>query len=254
MAQPHGRTFWLAAADLDPDVGSQVLSLREITEIKEAERQRRETLEFLSHDMRSPQVAIISLANQSDAALQASDRFNRIEDQARRTLKLTEDFVQIARIENEGVEREETEMNSVLQEAADRAFPLAHKKKMRVVFDPGIDPIFARVDAFAMARMLDNLISNAVKFSPDGSQVVLGLEPDGDKSFEITVADQGRGMSAQRRANPFARFGARDASAGPSSGLGLAYVKQVVDLHQGSVEIETAPGEGTRFTITIPNR
>jgi CHASE2 domain-containing sensor protein/two-component sensor histidine kinase len=248
-----GRAFWLAAADLDPDVGSQVLSLREVTEIKEAERQRRETLEFLSHDMRSPQVAIISLTKQSDGALQANDRFKRIEDQARRTLKLTEDFVQIARIANEGVEREETEMNSVLQEAADRAFPLAHRKKMRVIFEPGIDPIFATVDAFAIARMLDNLISNAIKFSPEGSQVTLELEADEDRGFVIAVADEGSGLSPERSADPFARFGARDSSAGPSSGLGLAYVKQVVDLHHGAVSIETGLGEGTRFLIKIPN-
>ena len=247
-----GRTFWLASADLDPDVGSRVLSLREVTELKEAERQRRETLEFLSHDMRSPQVAIISLANQGDAGLAMGDRFTRIEDQARRTLKLTEDFVQIARIANEGLEREETEMNSVLQEAADRAFPLAHKKRIKVEFEAGDEPIFARLDAFAVARMLDNLISNAVKFSPEGSQVTLELSARDDGACIITVADTGSGLSAERRENPFARFGARDTSAGPSSGLGLAYVKQVVDLHEGAIEVDTAPGEGTKFAITFP--
>ena len=252
-----GRTFWLASADLDPDVGSKVLSLREVTEIKEAERQRRETLEFLSHDMRSPQVAIISLANQADPkagddGLPMKDRFTRIEDQARRTLKLTEDFVQIARIANEGLEREETEMNSVLQEAADRAFPLAHKKRIKVEFEAGDEPVFARLDAFAVARMLDNLISNAVKFSPEGSQVLLGLEVDPKRSCVVSVADTGPGLSPERREDPFARFGARDTSAGPSSGLGLAYVKQVVDLHEGSIEVKTAPGEGTQFMITLP--
>ncbi|MEP0393500.1 MAG: CHASE2 domain-containing protein [Erythrobacter sp.] len=247
-----GRTFWLVAADLDADVGSQVLSLREVTQIKEADRHRRETLEFLSHDMRSPQVAIISLAQQQDAVLEASDRFGRIEDQARRTLKLTEDFVQIARISNEGLEREETEMNSVLQEAADRAFPLAHKKRSKVAFEPGEEPFFARVDPFAVARMLDNLISNAVKFSPDNSQVTLGLSTGANgRIVKLTVTDQGPGLSPERRADPFARFGARDASAGPSSGLGLAYVKQVVDLHDGEIAIETVPAGGTKFVISL---
>jgi len=250
-----GRTFWLVSADLDADMGSQVLSLREVTEIKEAERQRRETLEFLSHDMRSPQVAIISLAKQADTALQTPERFGRIEDQARRTLKLTEDFVQIARISNEGLEREETEMNSVLQEAADRAFPLAHKKRIKVQFEPGDEPFFAKLDPFAVARMLDNLISNAVKFSPDGSHVTLGLEADAKGGgFTLSVVDQGPGLSPERQAEPFARFGARDTSAGPSSGLGLAYVKQVVDLHQGTIFIETAPGGGTRFVIAFPGQ
>lgn len=249
-----GRTFWLASADLDADVGSQVLCLREVTEIKEAERHRRETLEFLSHDMRSPQVAIIGLAQQKDAGLKAPERFGRIEDQARRTLKLTEDFVQIARISNEGLEREETEMNSVLQEAADRAFPLAHKKGIKVVFDPHEEPFFARLDPFAVARMLDNLIGNAVKFSPENSQVTLGFDVGTNgQAVVLSVADQGPGLSPERRADPFARFGARDTSAGPSSGLGLAYVKQVVDLHDGEIAIEPVPGGGTKFVITLAN-
>lgn len=248
-----GRTFWLASADLDPDVGSQVLSLREVTQVKEAERQRRETLEFLSHDMRSPQVAIISLSKKTEARLPTEERFTRIETQARRTLKLTEDFVQIARIANEGVEREETEMNSVLQEAADRAFPLAHRKQIKIDFDPGEEPVFAKLDPFAVARMLDNLISNAVKFSPEHSRVSLGLETGHANSCVISVADTGDGLSPERRKDPFARFGARDTSAGPSSGLGLAYVKQVVDLHEGSINVETQPAEGTKFVITLPS-
>lgn len=247
-----GRTFWLASADLDADVGSKVLSLREVTQIKEAERHRRETLEFLSHDMRSPQVAIIGLAQQKGAPLEAPERFGRIEDQARRTLKLTEDFVQIARISNEGLDREEAEMNSVMQEAADRAFPLAHKKGIKVVFEPREEPFFARLDPFAVARMLDNLISNAVKFSPENSQVTLGFDVGGNgRSVVLTVADEGPGLSPERRADPFARFGARDTSAGPSSGLGLAYVKQVVDLHEGEIAIEPVPGGGTKFVITL---
>lgn len=247
-----GRTFWLASADLDPDVGSQVLSLREVTEIKEAERQRRETLEFLSHDMRSPQVSIISLANQAGAGLAMKDRFARIEDQARRTLKLTDDFVQIARIANEGVTREEAEMNSVLQEAADRAFPLAHRKRIKVDFEAGDEPIFVTLDPFAIARMLDNLISNAVKFSPEGSRVTLGLKVADTSACILSVTDTGTGLSSERQAEPFARFGARDTGAGPSSGLGLAYVKQVVDLHEGSIEVQTAKGKGTTFVITLP--
>jgi len=252
LSMVDGRTFWLASADLDPDVGSQVYSLREVTKLKEAERERRETLEFLSHDMRSPQVSILSLAKQAETGLEPDDRFARIEVHARRTLKLTEDFVQIARLANEGVEREETELNSVLQEAADRAYPLARRKQMKVVYEPSDEPIFAHLDAFAIARMLDNLISNAVKFSPQGSQVTLGLGPGDNEGFIISVSDKGPGLSPERRSQPFARFGAHDMSAGPSSGLGLAYVKQVVDRHDGSIVVETDTGEGTRFVIALP--
>ncbi|UAB77659.1 CHASE2 domain-containing protein [Erythrobacter sp. SCSIO 43205] len=247
-----GRSFWMASAHLDEDVGSKVLSLREVTEIKKAERQRRETLEFLSHDMRSPQVAIISLARQADEALSIEERFARITEQSRRTLKLTEDFVQIARISNEGVEREETELGSIVQEAADRAYPLARKYSVKVLFDPPGEPVFAYVDGFAIARMLDNLISNAVKYSPEGGQILITLDEGDGEAFEISVADTGPGLSPERKQAPFARFGARDTSKGPSSGLGLAYVKQVVDRHGGTISVESEEGKGTRFVIHLP--
>ncbi len=252
MRFANGRTFWLASARIEPEVGSQVLALREITDLKEAERQRQETLEFLSHDMRSPQVAIIGLSGKSGAALQEKERFSRIEEQARRTLKLTDDFVQIARIANEGVQREETELNSVIMEAADRAFALAHRKKISVKCDGTDDLLFALIDPSAIARMLDNLIGNAIKFSPEGSAIDLTVAAKDEKSFLLAVSDAGPGLPPERMERPFERFGASNSRAGPSAGLGLAYVKQVVDLHGGSISIKSDKGSGTRFAIELP--
>lgn len=251
---PDGRAFWLATAKLDPAVGSEVLSLREVTDARRTERQRRETLEFLSHDMRTPQVAIIGLASQADNSASAADRFERIERQARRTLKLTDDFVQIARLESDGIDREEAEFNSIVREAMDRAFSMARAKRIELIFAEQEDTVFAWVDPFAISRVLDNLLSNAIKFSPAGSRVEIGLTHEREDHLALSVSDEGPGLPLGRQERPFERFGGRDTAAGPSSGLGLAYVKEVVDLHDGAIMIETTPEQGTRLTITLPTQ
>ncbi|TRD11941.1 CHASE2 domain-containing protein [Erythrobacter insulae] len=247
-----GSCFLLAKASIDPSVGSEVIVMRDITGIKADERQRRETLEFLSHDMRSPQVAIIGLTGNSGDTLAKQERLKRIESQARRTLKLTDDFVQIARISTEGIVREEVELNSILFETADRAFPLAHRKAISVVTRESEDPIFVKLDPAAIARTLDNLVGNAIKFSPENAEVILSVDVSNDDHFVIGVRDFGPGLPPERVKDPFARFGAKSDSAGPSAGLGLAYVKQVVDKHRGKITIETSAGKGTEFKVSIP--
>ena len=247
-----GRTFLLARAPLDPRAGSEILSFRDISSLKEGEQQQREMLEFLSHDMRSPQVAIIGLSRAKDLVLGVPERFSRIEEQARRTLKLTDDFVQIARLENDGLRREDTEVTALLAEALDRAFPLARDKAIKLQLEGGDIPVFAMLDPTMISRVLDNLVGNAVKFSPNGSIVRLALEPCEPNIITFSVIDEGPGLPAERLADPFAKFGAHDTRAGPSAGLGLAFVKKAVDAHGGTITVRSGEIGGCQFQIVLP--
>ncbi|KWV90934.1 CHASE2 domain-containing protein [Erythrobacter sp. YT30] len=249
---PDGRVFLLASSESEMSDGGQILSLRDISTIRQAEKQRREMLEFLSHDMRSPQAAIVGLVGATGQALPEKERLARIEKQARRTLKLTDDFVQIARLEYEGVEPQETDIGALLHEAVDRAYSAAKKRK--ITFDTTIpdEPEFCEVDPSSMSRAIDNLIGNAIKFSPKGEAISISLDRLDNNSIRIAVADNGPGLPAERVKDTFARFGARDTQAGPSAGLGLAYVKKVIDEHGAVIEVETRSDIGTRFQITLP--
>ncbi|MEO9490617.1 MAG: HAMP domain-containing sensor histidine kinase, partial [Marinomonas sp.] len=249
---PRERTFLLASAPFDAVLGSEIVALRDITAIKQGEQQRRETLEFLSHDMRSPQVAIIGLAGKAGKALDHEDRLDRIAEQARRTLTLAENFVQIARLENEGIRAEDTEMGALVFEAADRAYAIAKRKSIRIECDVPEDPIFCEVDASAISRVVDNLLSNALKFSPNSSRVTVCLAEAANDRLSLVLEDQGPGMPAERQSEPFARFGAHDSKAGPSAGLGLAYVKRAVDEHGGAIAVRSAANKGTRIEIELP--
>ena len=202
--------------------------------------------------MRSPQVAIIGLAGKAGKALELNDRFDRIAEQARRTLTLAENFVQIARLENEGIRAEDTEMGALVYEAADRAYAIAKRKSIMIDCDVPEEPIFCEVDASAISRVVDNLLSNALKFSPNASRVQLKLAEAANDRLSLVLEDQGPGMPQERQSQPFARFGAHDSKAGPSAGLGLAYVKRAIDEHGGAISVRSGGSNGTRIEIELP--
>ena len=176
----------------------------------------------------------------------------RIRMQAERTLKLADDFVQLARLEQPSLMVSDSDIGALIEEACDRAYSPALAKRIVIEQHLPEDPCFANVDASLIARMLDNLIGNAIKYSDEATRVLVSLEISGESAMVITVSDEGPGLSPERQAEPFARFGAHSTHAGPSSGLGLALVKKVVDSHSGSIEVNSSPQSGTSFRITIP--
>jgi signal transduction histidine kinase len=110
------------------------------------------------------------------------------------------------------------------------------------------------VDAGRLGQVIDNLISNAVKFSREGTTVRVGLRTDGP-AVRIRVQDQGQGIPAEDQEQLFNMF--RRASVEPtagesSTGLGLAIAKKVVDAHGGQIVLESAVGSGSTFTVSLP--
>lgn len=251
-----GRTFLVAqAAFVDDAEGSgEIMALRDVTDARRREEERREMLEFLSHDMRTPQVAIIGLSGRLAKDEKPAQIASRIRVQAERTLKLADDFVQIARLEETGPEFEDCDLVALVEEACDRTYAAARARQIIVAPQLPGDLLFAEVDAALVARMLDNLLGNAIKFAPEGSTVTIALEAPSADLLRLTVQDEGPGLPPERRADPFARFGAHEERAGPSVGLGLTFVKRVVEKHGGTIRVEQCEGAGTRFVIDLPQR
>ncbi len=265
LVSADGHTFLIARAQLTPETTAgapdhqqtgEIIALRDVSELRRLDDNRQQMLEFLSHDMRTPQVAIVGLTRQTKptpAGTPASnDVLQRIRKQAERTLKLADDFVQLARLDSPDLEITDSDIGALVEEACDRAYALAQAKRITIAQHLPPEPCFAHVDASLIARMLDNLIGNAIKYSDAGTQIAVSLSGGEDAPLVLKVSDQGPGLSDARLANPFARFGAHATHAGPSAGLGLALVKKVVDSHKGTIALKSAPGEGTIFTVTIP--
>ncbi|WP_160604731.1 CHASE2 domain-containing protein [Pontixanthobacter aquaemixtae] len=261
VSSADGRTFLMASGALS-DISKSaaegefadgdVVVLRDISQQRRQETDRREMLEFLSHDMRTPQVAIVGLTQKSAEQIKGDERLERIRLQAQRTLKLADDFVQLARLEETELIFEDTDLVSLAQESCDRAFTATRKHGVTLEQPDQDEPVYAQVEASLIARMLDNLIGNAIKFSPSGAVVVIRVAQDQDDKVVLEVSDEGPGLPPERQADPFARFGAHNTKAGPSVGLGLTFVQRAVMKHGGEIKVRSGPDTGTCFRISLP--
>ena len=245
-----------------------ILSLTDISTIRAAERSRDETLRFLSHDMRAPQASILALLElQSEAgmALPQAEFFSRIEKASRRTLGLADNFVQLARAESHEYRLDIVDFRDLLFDAADEMWSLAKGKQIEIVteIDGAADhPVV--VDRALMTRALTNLLSNAINYSAPGARVVCSLEmtdvPEkgrvqGPAQVVCRIRDTGFGIALADQKKLFQRFARVNLPDQPRHdgiGLGLAFVKTVVQRHQGQISFVSRAGQGTCFILLLP--
>ena len=141
----------------------------------------------------------------------------------------------------------------LLDRAADAARQRAQDKHVEMSVDAPTDLPPVRVDGPRMATALDNLVSNAIAYTPAGGRVTLTAARTPDGRVELAVADSGVGIPPNNLPHVFERFFRVPGQSSPSStGLGLAIVKEVVVAHGGTVTCESTVGQGTTFRITLP--
>ncbi|WP_338445562.1 CHASE2 domain-containing protein [Pelagerythrobacter marensis] len=252
----NGKTYTRRHFPLRNHSGEQrgwILQLADISEIRRAQRERDEMLEFLSHDMRSPQSSIIMLLEKHQAAIEDKALVERIQSLARKTLRLSDDFVQMARFSAVSFDPEEVELCDLLMEAADELWPFASSRNVKVEIDRSAHDLFIEAERDSLSRAFVNLLHNAIKFSPESGLVRCSVKREGDR-IECSIEDDGPGMPAARRDAPFARFGkrlGRNGGGGLSAGLGLAYVAAAIEHHNGTIAYEARQPHGTRVTMTF---
>ncbi len=260
MTLKDGRTFLIRQVPLAPDdneSSGSIVRFVDISSMRAAEREREEILEFLSHDMRAPQAAIIALLETEGKPATDSDLWTRVNDYARKTLKLADDFVQHARLSATELALVDVDVASAMTEAIDAVWPQMVRKAIQVE-RTGLDQeVYISGDYAALVRAFTNLIDNAVRHSPPESaitcRIVLDRDDHGQDVVRCSVIDRGSGLSPSRTDDLFARFGAVGSGSKSGSGLGLSYVKKVVDRLGGSIDWSSDTGQGTRFTLTLPS-
>jgi CHASE2 domain-containing sensor protein/signal transduction histidine kinase len=255
-ANAHGEaTGWIAG-------------LVDVTALHAAERQREDALRLLSHDMRSPQASIIALIEiERSRALESErmqDLLSRIERYAQRSLTLADDFVQLARAESQEYALEPANLLELVIDASDEVWPQAQAKQIRLdaqYDEASLSHHWVNADRSLMTRALVNVLNNAVKYSPNGTQITCTVEQDEASAgqtpahVQCTVRDQGYGIPAEQQAHLFERFHRFHETERPEvsgAGLGMAFVKTVVTRHGGDIRVVSAPGEGTAVTILLP--
>lgn len=234
-----------------------IVALSDISDLREAQRQREEVLAFLSHDMRSPQTSIMALLELH--ALDPEDNpkeqvHARIEQYARRTLSLSDQFLQLVRAETKAYEPTIEDLTLVVEEAVDDTWAAAEQKSIRLHVQADGEPLPVRADRPLLLRAIVNLLTNAVKYSPEGTVVTVTVAARGGDHV-CEVADQGYGISPEDQALLFERFRRFSTPGQPKAqgaGLGMAFVKTVIDKHLGRISFKSVPGKGSVFTLHLP--
>lgn len=236
-----------------------IVSLADVTALRATERLRDDSLNFISHDMRAPQSSILAtleLQRSGQIALDQEALFQRIEKSVYSTLGLAEDFILLARAEARSYHLQELDLGALLADAVDDMWALANDRRVRLQLDIEGAPYWIRGDRTMLVRVLCNLISNAIKYGPEGGHVRCSVEQQGD-SVRCLVRDDGPGLSETDLRLLFTPFYRAGKTQQAGAGLGLAFVRTVVQHHGGRVtamnqKATNQDSGGACFVVELP--
>jgi len=236
-----------------------VLVLEDLTQKTRLDRTRRDFIENISHELKTPIGAIALLAEAIQGAENDSEVINKFSanlvKESNRLTHLVQDIIELSRLQSEEVlaDAELVDLAQVIAESVDRNEQLASSRNIKVVYqaEPGLE-VYGNKEMLATA--VKNLIENAINYSSNGSQVGIGSKSSGGVA-EISVTDSGEGISTENQARIFERFFRVDSSRSRGTGgtgLGLSIVKHVAKIHRGEIKLFSQLGVGSTFTLRIP--
>jgi two-component system phosphate regulon sensor histidine kinase PhoR len=248
-----------------------VLVLHDTTELRRLESLRRDFVANVSHELKTPlssiKVHAETLRNGAMYDPEVSQKFlARIEEQADRLDHLIKDMLMLARIESDQQPFEivAVDVAEIVDQCLEDHRRSAEAKRICLSTEPGEPQIRVNADREGLREILDNLIDNAIKYTPEGGSVTVSWhEVAGEHSsfsiqhpsVRIAVRDTGIGIKPQHQARVFERFyrvdKARSRELG-GTGLGLAIVKHLAQSFGGKVAIDSEPGKGSTFTVELP--
>ena len=209
-----------------------------------------------SHELRTPITALHNFIEllQGPAAEDQAAREEFLEEsrgQVQRMEWITNNLLDLSRLDAGLIQmdRQDCPLYDLLQSASAPFLPIAQEKGVEVRVEPTGHPILINCDRPRMEIVLGNLLDNAIKFTPPGGSVEMKGDAKGGKVI-ITVQDSGAGIQPDDLPFVFDRF-YRGHSSEDGSGLGLSIVQSIVHAHDGTVEVESQPGQGTRFTVML---
>jgi two-component system phosphate regulon sensor histidine kinase PhoR len=236
-----------------------VLVTRDVTAEVRAVQARDDLVASVSHELRTPLTSILGyleLALDDETVDPDTRRMLEIASKnSDRLLEIVSGLLTAASASNEGLglALESCDMAAILTEAVESAEPLAAQRSIR--FELGNLPETRVVaDAFRLRQVMDNILSNAIKYNVDSGKVRVNLQHT-DGSIEVRVADTGRGMSEDEQGNLFDRFYRADSVRGSGvhgTGLGLNISREIMREHGGDLRLESIKGKGTTAIATLP--
>jgi two-component system NtrC family sensor kinase len=239
------------------DVGFAV-TMQDITHLKELDRIKSDFVSTVSHDLRSPLTAIlgyVDLVTRVGPVNEKQDEFiKRVQISVRNITTLINDLLELGRIESGFDARKEfVPLPEVIQYSLDTLGSGIIEKNLEIQLNvsEAIEKVFG--DPTRLRQLIDNLLSNAIRYTPKGGEIRISLLSENDQVI-FQIQDTGPGIPPADQPYIFDKF-YRASNVGtdiPGSGLGLAIVKTIVENHQGRVWVDSGLGEGSTFTVVLP--
>jgi signal transduction histidine kinase len=254
------RGYTAPVARKDGTVVGRIWTLREVTADRRLERLRDALLNAASHELRTPLTSMsgfLELLGDSEHELGPAGRkyVEAIRRSNGRLRRAVEDMLLVAEIEAERLELRPTatDLAELAAATVEQALPAAAERgvELRLEADARL-PLEA--DAGRLRQVLDNLVSNAVKFTPSGGSVILSAR-NSNGPITVEVTDTGIGIPQDEVGQVFSRFYRASSATNraiPGTGLGLVIARAIVEGHGGTISLESTEGEGTRVTVTLP--
>ena len=258
----HRRRF-LSATAVPLSQGPQggvLLTLHDLTSIRQAETTRKEFVSNVSHEMRSPLASVKAMVETLEGGAiddrdVAQDFLRRVHRDVNRMTTMVNDLLHLSRLESGQAELRPTavDLAAVLEEAASQFRLQAAAMDVGLISDFPLALPMVRAEEEKLLQVLVNLLENALKFTPSGETITLWARDAGDR-VEIGVSDTGVGIPREHLPHVFERFYKVDRARRDSgAGLGLAIVKHIVHAYGGEVGVRSEEGVGSTFTFTVPH-
>jgi two-component system sensor histidine kinase/response regulator len=239
--------------------------------LREMNEEKNEFMGIVAHDLRNPLGAVTGYSEMVVEEMESlkpapGEEFTRsvgeatqfavrIRDVSRRMTEMVQNLLDANRIERGEMKLNlaPTEMSALVASVVETQRPRAQAKQQTLQFESDASPINAVVDAGIMSQVLENLVSNAVKYSPPGKNIFVRLKKEAS-AVRCEVQDEGPGLSAEDQKKlfgKFARLSAKPTGGEHATGLGLSIVKRMVEAMHGKVWCESEPGKGATFIVTM---
>jgi signal transduction histidine kinase len=229
----------------------------DLSKVEELDRQRQEMIGMVVHDLRSPLTSIQGFAELmlGDAQGEQHEFLDIIKSESQRMKRMTDVFLDVVKLESERFELfiRPANVAELLRYAVGAvSYQAGQKNSVIVVKAPPF--LEAEVDADLVSRLMVNLLTNAIKYSPEKTRITATLEVAGDK-VRLEIQDEGYGMNNEQCKHLFQKYQRADDAKEKriaGTGLGLYLVKLICDAHKGDIKVTSKVGEGSTFVITLP--
>jgi two-component system, OmpR family, phosphate regulon sensor histidine kinase PhoR len=243
---------------VDGEPASTLLIVHDVSDLIESELARERLAAVVSHELRNPLTAIIGHAelalDDTTLADNTREKLEVIDSAGQRMQHLISDLLAASqRDEPASNQSVRLDLRSILEASLESFLPAATLRGVRITIELA-EPLLVLGDAFRLRQVIDNVVSNAIKYTPRDGVVEIGGRAD-RRVVTVTIADTGLGISAEdlpRIFEPYFRAGTAQASETPGTGLGMGISRDILTEHGGSIDVDSELGLGTTVTIVLP--